>query len=765
MNVHRYIPSVLVGTAAIVCVQPQLAVANDEVNAIAEQVTVQIQLSNGQHSGSGILIAREDDTYYVLTAYHVVSGGSYRIVPDDDSSYALEGDIIRLPGVDLAIVTFESSSNYPLAELGDSEAVRVGANVYVSGWPKPGETIRTVIHQVTAGQISAIERVDDGYELIYTNPTRQGMSGGPVFNDRAQVIGVHGRAEGYEEDGIIKAWLNLGIPTATFIELAPAAYADRGQELLQAGNPEAALADFNQGLYFNSDAPEAYMGRGFARYALGQYREAIADATQALNGNSRLTMAYLLRGASYAAQGNHSRAIEDFDEAIDRDSSLADAYGRRGVSKAETGDYIGANEDVARAIELDAAIGHLRRSQVRELVGDSAGAAEDRETADRLGITFSNGYEVALGSDTRNVATRVDPTPPPVRPSPEPEPPRSRPEPDPPEEVEDDPPRPTPEPPVRPDPPEEVAVGNSNLSEAASYPATSEVLSVAISPDGSVLASGHENGTIQLRDRATGNLRQTLNAHDYPVNAVTFHPTNTSILASGSNDGTVKVWSVANGRLLNTFSHNRPESSDPVRVQDVIFSRTGANIIASDAEGGVRLWNWQSRRVTSRFGNHSRGANALAVSPDGSVLAVGSGNGEISLWQIPGGQPIATLEGHDGLVSGLEFLGDGTLASSGYDGTVKFWDTQGQRTINSFDIGIFVSDLALSPDGRVLAATLRRSALDRGGAIGLWDASTYQPRGGLQLAPGQMNALTFAPTSDVLFTGSDDSNIQQWQVR
>ncbi|MEK0186610.1 serine protease, partial [Microcoleus anatoxicus] len=173
-------------TIAVVQMQNAVAQTAEQVNKIAEQITVLIE---GQNQGSGIIIAREGSTYYVLTAKHVTrGGGESKITTPDRNSFRVESsNIIELPGVDLAIVPFVSSGNYEIAQLGDSKTVTVGEQVYVSGWPKPGETITRQIRQMTAGQISARERVNEGYELIYTNPTRQGMSGGPILDLRGRV--------------------------------------------------------------------------------------------------------------------------------------------------------------------------------------------------------------------------------------------------------------------------------------------------------------------------------------------------------------------------------------------------------------------------------------------------------------------------------------------------------------------------------------------------------------------------------------------------
>ncbi|TAG91240.1 MAG: hypothetical protein EAZ09_19000 [Oscillatoriales cyanobacterium] len=412
------ISAALIGaTIAIVQTQNAVAQSAEQVNKIAEQITVLIE---GPSQGSGIIIAREGSTYYVLTCEHVIKGGGeFKIVAPDRTPYRVDNsNIIQLPGVDLAIVPFVSSSNYEIAQLGDSKTVTVGEQVYVSGWPKPGETITRQIRQMTAGQISARERVSDGYELIYTNPTRQGMSGGPILDLRGRVVGIHGRTDANREETIAKAWVNLGIPINTFVELAPKAYAAQGKEKLKRQNYQGAIADFSQGLRFNQNSADVFNGLAYANFAQKNYRAALENANKAVQSNPQLAEAFRVRGASNAQLGNHKEAIADFDRAIQINSTFADAYGLRGVSRAQIKDYIGANADIAQAIRLapNSTVGYNRRSEVRRIVGDSEGANEDAQKAASLSGASENqdGFQMALNSGLgislpRNQVARVEP--------------------------------------------------------------------------------------------------------------------------------------------------------------------------------------------------------------------------------------------------------------------------------------------------------------------------------------------------------------------
>ncbi|GAX42010.1 putative protease [Tolypothrix sp. NIES-4075] len=236
MRFCERLTTALISATAIVMVQPYIAVAltPNQVNEIAKGITV---LIDGQYPGSGIIIARKKNTYYVLTAAHVVATeDKYEVVTFDNRRYAVNyGTVRKLPGIDLAVLNFSSNQSYSISQLGNSEQVSEGSTVYTSGWANPGSQIRQRVRQFTSGQVSARppKALADGYDLVYTNITRAGMSGGPVLDENGRLVGIHGRTEGdASSQGEIavngKVGFNLGIPINTFVSVAKKAAIDLG---------------------------------------------------------------------------------------------------------------------------------------------------------------------------------------------------------------------------------------------------------------------------------------------------------------------------------------------------------------------------------------------------------------------------------------------------------------------------------------------------------------------------------------------------------
>lgn len=141
--------------------------------------------------GSGVIIRRNGNTYYVLTNNHVVGSATEISVKLNDGR-KFDGKLVGTDDrMDIALVSFDSSDReIPLASLGDSDAVRVGDICYAMGAPLGYS------QSVTWGIISATGRSGDGIgninDFIQTDAAiNQGNSGGPLLNIHGEVIGIN----------------------------------------------------------------------------------------------------------------------------------------------------------------------------------------------------------------------------------------------------------------------------------------------------------------------------------------------------------------------------------------------------------------------------------------------------------------------------------------------------------------------------------------------------------------------------------------------
>lgn len=442
-------------TVAIVALSPAVvAMTAQEVAEIARPVTVQINNNLLFGGGSGVVIAKSGNTYTVLTANHVVKRPdlTYTILTDAGKSYRVSR-VQRLQQnnnqPDLALISFDSADKHPIATLGNSDQAAIGIDVYISGYPALGGQKSAERDYVFSPGIvtSRLTQRPQGYTMRYNAVTVSGMSGGPVFDVRGRLIGIHGQgeSEGSVQSDLgeaiaIKTGFNSAIPINTFKALKfktqaseakvatnPTAtvntqvseakevanhtvavntqvrlsnptnardYYVRGLTRLDAGNRQGAVADFNQSIQLNPTEAPAYYNRGLARDRLGDQRGAINDYTQAIAQNPNLAFAYYNRANIRSRLGDKRGAIADYTQVLRLNPYDASTYYNRGMARYDRFDKKGAVEDYTQAVRLNPtfALAYNNLGEARYDLGDRQGAIADYTQAIRLSPKFALAY-------------------------------------------------------------------------------------------------------------------------------------------------------------------------------------------------------------------------------------------------------------------------------------------------------------------------------------------------------------------------------------
>ena len=195
-------------------------------------------------------------------------------------------------------------------------------------------------------------------------------------------------------------------------------------------------------------------------------------------------------------------------------------------------------------------------------------------------------------------------------------------------------------------------------------------------------------------------------------------------------------------------------------VLSVAFSPDNQLLASGSVDGTIKLWDAVSGKELKTLTGLMGEINSVAFSPDSKTLASGSWDKTIKLWDVVSGKEIKTLKGHTNRVFSVAFSPNGKmLASASSDKTIKLWDIVSGGELKTLSGHTdFVNSVAFSPDGKTLAS----GSSDK--TIKLWDVVSGKEIKTLDGHTDQISAVVFSPNGKTLASASSDKTIKLWDV-
>ena len=289
---------------------------------------------------------------------------------------------------------------------------------------------------------------------------------------------------------------------------------------------------------------------------------------------------------------------------------------------------------------------------------------------------------------------------------------------------------------------------------------SNKVMSLAALPDGA-LASGDAGGTVRLwaagDDGAYHAAGDGLAGQGGEVRALVALQDGRRLAAGVCIN---EQWRICGSVVVRDLS-----AVPPTRTTTITFGAgvmalaqlAGDHLAVGCGDSNIHVVDARAGAATGALmAGHTASVTALVMLPDGSMLASGSADCSMRLWDVNTKSCVATLAGHTDAVTALAVLADGKLASGSQDGPVRLWDTASRTCVCEYEAYSIVA-LAALPGGGLVGGT-------QTGCIEMWNAAGCKRYADMLFSHTRsVTALVVLP-GNRLASASEDGTVRLWQL-
>jgi WD40 repeat protein len=256
-------------------------------------------------------------------------------------------------------------------------------------------------------------------------------------------------------------------------------------------------------------------------------------------------------------------------------------------------------------------------------------------------------------------------------------------------------------------------------------------------------------------------LTHTLVGHVSTAEALLFTPDNKYLISAGSeNDPNLRFWHLQESKEIERVR------AQHTSIDTMLLSPSGEFLITSGQstkknngqDTAINIWNWKTGRYAATFREHAHNVTSLAITPDNKVL-VSAGLDGVKVWNIDPQRPLYSLSSFGDPTFALAMNPNGYIVASGTNkGAVKFWNIRVGELVSEFQPHLqAISALAFTPDGEKLIV----ASYDR--TITVWDVNTSQLLVKLTGHSSKVRKMVLSPDGKTLATSSSDG-VRIWNI-